>query len=178
LAPDETLKNAIDRAMKAGGVGWPLNDLPKKELPKLLGEGELPEQIVRGHHVDLGASVFVVATNKRLLFLQESGVLVKRAAVTSISYERIDAVQQRTGLAFGEVTVSTAGAAARIDKIENKRVGALANLIREKVDGAKSGPRPTEVSPATQLAQFAELHKQGVLTDDEFAAKKKQLLGL
>ena len=29
-----------------------------------------------------------------------------------------------------------------------------------------------------QLTQLAELHAQGVLTDEEFAAKKKQILGL
>ncbi len=30
----------------------------------------------------------------------------------------------------------------------------------------------------SQLAKAAELHKAGILTDEEFAAKKKQLLGL
>jgi hypothetical protein len=34
------------------------------------------------------------------------------------------------------------------------------------------------VSSANELAKFAELHRQGVLTDEEFAAKKLQLLGL
>jgi predicted Zn-dependent peptidase len=29
-----------------------------------------------------------------------------------------------------------------------------------------------------ELERLAELHKQGILTDEEFAAKKKQLLGL
>ena len=29
-----------------------------------------------------------------------------------------------------------------------------------------------------ELERLADLHKQGILTDDEFAAKKKLLLGL
>lgn len=29
-----------------------------------------------------------------------------------------------------------------------------------------------------QLEQLAELHKQGILTDEEFTAKKKQILGI
>lgn len=33
-------------------------------------------------------------------------------------------------------------------------------------------------SAADELTKFSELHKAGILTDDEFAAKKKQLLGL
>lgn len=32
--------------------------------------------------------------------------------------------------------------------------------------------------PTAQIAQLAELHSQGILTDEEFAAKKKQLLGI
>jgi hypothetical protein len=36
----------------------------------------------------------------------------------------------------------------------------------------------TSEDPMGQLAKVAELHKAGVLTDEEFAAKKKQLLGL
>ena len=30
----------------------------------------------------------------------------------------------------------------------------------------------------TQLTQLAQLHDQGILTDDEFAAKKAQILGI
>jgi hypothetical protein len=29
-----------------------------------------------------------------------------------------------------------------------------------------------------ELAQLAQLHEQGVLTDEEFAAKKKEILGI
>ena len=30
----------------------------------------------------------------------------------------------------------------------------------------------------TELTQLAQLHSQGILTDEEFAAKKAQLLGI
>lgn len=43
--------------------------------------------------------------------------------------------------------------------------------------------QPQAAAPATtdvtaELQKMADLHKQGVLTDDEFAAMKKKLLGL
>lgn len=43
--------------------------------------------------------------------------------------------------------------------------------------------QPQAAAPATtdvtaELQKLADLHKQGVLTDDEFAAMKKKLLGL
>jgi len=44
----------------------------------------------------------------------------------------------------------------------------------ETVDYAgETGPDPAE-----ELQKMAELHKQGILTDEEFAAKKKQILGI
>ena len=47
---------------------------------------------------------------------------------------------------------------------------------------APTGPPPAaepgEPDLTAQLTQLAELHTQGILTDDEFAAKKAQLLGI
>jgi len=40
-------------------------------------------------------------------------------------------------------------------------------------------PAPPAVDDTTaQLQQIAALHTQGILTDEEFAAKKKQILGI
>lgn len=39
-------------------------------------------------------------------------------------------------------------------------------------------PEPAESSDIDQLKQFASLRDQGILTEEEFAAKKAQILGL
>jgi len=39
-------------------------------------------------------------------------------------------------------------------------------------------PEPAESSDIDQLKQFAVLRDQGVITEEEFAAKKAQILGL
>ena len=36
----------------------------------------------------------------------------------------------------------------------------------------------TDVEPTEEIKKLAELHAQGILTDEEFSAKKKQLLGI
>jgi Short C-terminal domain len=38
-------------------------------------------------------------------------------------------------------------------------------------------PAPPPVDPIHQLKELGELHQQGVLTDEEFAAQKAKLLG-
>jgi Short C-terminal domain len=42
---------------------------------------------------------------------------------------------------------------------------------------AAPAPAPAAPDPIAQLKDLAELHKQGVLTDEEFAAQKAKVLG-
>jgi hypothetical protein len=39
-------------------------------------------------------------------------------------------------------------------------------------------PPPAPVDPTAELTQLAQLHSQGILTDEEFAAKKALILGI
>lgn len=59
---------------------------------------------------------------------------------------------------------------------QDSRIGDL-----EQQQGAAQAPAPAapaQPSPmASQLNELAALHKQGVLTDDEFAAAKAKLIG-
>lgn len=62
-------------------------------------------------------------------------------------------------------------------------VGAAISSSRAKKQAAASTPAAApQTAPAddviTQLKQLAELRDKGILTEDEFSAKKKQLLGL
>jgi hypothetical protein len=47
---------------------------------------------------------------------------------------------------------------------------------------AQQAPAPAPAAPAGgdvgELTQLAQLHEQGILTDEEFAAKKAQILGI
>jgi hypothetical protein len=57
----------------------------------------------------------------------------------------------------------------------------MKTLIQEKLQEdrtRRSSPTLAQVSPADELAKFADLRSKGIITDAEFEAKKKQLLGL
>jgi predicted flap endonuclease-1-like 5' DNA nuclease len=53
---------------------------------------------------------------------------------------------------------------------------------QEQQQYAQAAPAPVAAAPAgpdyDELTKLAQLHEQGILTDDEFAAKKAQILGI
>jgi hypothetical protein len=54
---------------------------------------------------------------------------------------------------------------------------------QQQAQAAAPPPAPAPAAPAQesdvdQLQQIAALHQQGILTDEEFAAKKQQILGI
>lgn len=49
--------------------------------------------------------------------------------------------------------------------------------VQAAAERAQSSQAVATASPADELAKFASLHQSGVLTDEEFAAKKAELLG-
>jgi hypothetical protein len=61
-------------------------------------------------------------------------------------------------------------------------MGAAIANSRNKNNAAQAAPAPAQQSASgdaiEQIKQLAELRDQGILTDAEFEAKKKQLLGL
>jgi hypothetical protein len=80
-------------------------------------------------------------------------------------------------------TAVVAGTAANMGAKSAQRSAAAA----AQAEAAPPAPAPVDESPAPeaaestdieQLKQFAALRDQGILTEEEFAAKKAQILGL
>ena len=143
-----------------------------RELPKLLVDGELPERVVEGAY-NRSAGLLVV-TDRRVLFIDKGFASLR---VEDFGFDQITSVQFKTGMVMGEVQMITAGNTATITNVPKAEVRAVADRIRAGISrrGEQSAPRSPS---ADEIARFAELHRQGVLTDEEFAAKKKQLLGI
>lgn len=89
----------------------------------------------------------------------------------------------RTAAVVGTAS-AVAGRSARRNSTKNEQAEPTPTVEQAAVDPA---PPPAEPAPAEppgglsedavrQLTQLAELHKQGVLTDEEFAAAKAPLL--
>lgn len=65
-------------------------------------------------------------------------------------------------------------------KADNETMEEVANYCKKRIDEYKSGKHnksSSQISPADELKKFKELLDMGVLSQEEFDAKKKQILG-
>jgi len=94
-----------------------------------------------------------------------------------IPVDRISSVSTRKTTLWTYVNITTSG--QTIEFKSNEWMGpALKAKILELTNAPKSSPSTvvTAPDPVEQLAKLAELHKAGVLTEEEFSTKKAELL--
>jgi Short C-terminal domain/Bacterial PH domain len=168
-----------DLATAAGRLGRRLGD--PRDLGAMagsLGAGETVRFLAKGSFQN--SSGMVLLTDARLLFffsgVVQPGLEVHLGAIGSVSTS--------SGLSTGQVTCDVAGeekpvVLARIVKAD---VEPLVHAIRLAVEAAPAVPAATGTTPAATidpfeaLAKLAALKDSGVLTEEEFTAKKQQLL--
>lgn len=92
-------------------------------------------------------------------------------------------VMARTAVVAGTATVVSGsirekqveGAQAKQAAAQQQAAAAASAAAPAAAPAAQSGAMTSEM--ISQLKELAELHTQGILTDDEFAAQKAKLLG-
>jgi len=78
------------------------------------------------------------------------------------------------------------GPSRRVARRTARRTSRRQAAFRDSYDDGYDEPQqapPPQAAPAEpdmtdQLQDLAKLHEQGILTDEEFAAKKKEILGI
>lgn len=184
--------------------GWPVMEPLRKKEAELLhrnlakGERVLGQVVASFHQV-------VVATDQKVLIVK-TGMMAGQTfggKATSYDYRNVVGVEVRTGFTQGEFELLAGGLANnqgnRVkDKIKmseapngvvfakasRKYFDAMATKIRER---AASGPQhlrtppPAPAPPAHEeiaqaIEKLGDLRASGLLTDEEFTAKKAELL--
>ncbi len=163
LRPD--ISAAKDRMRARFGAGREI-----KKLTDHLWEGEQVQAMTSGAY-GRGTGL-VVLTDRRLLFVQD-GVLSKTTEDFPLS--KVSSVQWSSGLALGTVVVFASGNKAEIKNVQKDDGKAIVDAMRDRLSRADA---PTTAAPdvAGQLRQLGELRDAGVLTAEEFAAKKAEIL--
>ncbi len=124
---------------------------------------------------------YLIVTDRRVIFwgrglMSDSSDAFLLADIASVEGEQ--------GLLLGEITLNVAGAKERCANIPKADVPIATEMIRKQINQARTNARglpqsaapPMTESIPDQIRTLADLKNSGILTAEEFEAKKKDLL--
>ena len=171
----ETL-NDINRTLKRKQISS--NELNK--LRHVLGEEELPENIVSGEYQNHQG--VLVATNHRLLFLRRRWFSL---AVEEFLFSEISSVGCPAGKSSGQLEIrESGGGKAEFKSVHKDHGGPFAEYLKGRISGLE--PVQTAKTKATtetaydwvsQLDRLVALKAKGSISDEEFEAEKRRIMG-
>lgn len=139
---------------------------------------------VRRMGTDTARSGVVIATDRRVVLFTTK---VGGYDVHDFAYGLLTSVDHKKGVMFGDLHLNAAGDSAHVRQIPKGDIERLAQSIRSRVATAHQ-PNAQQASPTLaaepqadphdELRKLAALHDDGIITEEEFAAKKRQLLGI
>jgi len=153
----------------------------KKEinhLPEILSNNEKILYLTSGFLN--GNTWLITCTDKRVIFLDKGMVFGLKQIETPL--EKINSIEQKTGLMFGEIAIWDGSSKMQITQIDKKTVKPFVEAVNKAIDAIKknnnSSGSSTMTDPASQIEKYAELKNKGIITEEEFQSKKKELLNL
>ena len=159
-----------------------------KELPKILNDNEIIKYGCSGFNNN--NTLLCLCTNQRVLFLDKG--LLYGIKSTEIPLDMVNGVSYEKGLIFGKIAITNGANVTKLEQITKKDAPIMADTIKkESVNYKESLQTPNSNNSSTQqktsnntddlikqLRELKNLVDEGILTEEEFNAKKKQLLGL
>jgi len=150
----------------------------------ILGEHEQILNLAAGEYD--GHAGLLVVTDRRVVFF-EKGLI--RTRQEDFPYDRISSVQTESKMLRGSLTIYVSNNKAVIKKVDPKqRVTEIGDYVRARISGAAAAPRgaqappaPTASTPAAEgpherLRKLKALHDEGLLSEEEFQAKRAGIL--
>ena len=128
----------------------------------------------------------LVATNSRVIFVDKG--LIYGVRVEDFAYDQLTSIEYKTGMIFGKITMFAAGNRAVISQIPKEPAKDFADYVRARISNASPQASVTPTRPPlspqepgqdfiAQLERLGDLKERGILTEEEFLAQKKKILG-
>lgn len=149
------------------------------KLPELLQQDETIKYATSGFYDTNTSSVLIVVTNKRILL--ENKKLLFGSQNTEIPLEMVNDISYNSGMLMAKISITSGTKDHKISQVSKKTVTQLVDTIRHETELAKhpkkqqSSQSPSDIE---QLKGLKDLLDSGILTQEEFEAKKKQILGI
>lgn len=150
-----------------------------KALPEVLDNTETIKYACSG--VLDGHTWLVVCTNKRVIFLNKNMIVgmdqkeIPLAVINAVSYSK--------QFVSGTVSITNGANVTGIEKINAVAAPIMAKTIREQMAAIKSPTQSQTVVQSTpdvpdEIRKYKQLLDDDIITQEEFDAKKKELLNL
>jgi len=154
----------------------------KKEiraLPDILDDNERILAVTSGMRDS--ATWLLVCTNRRLIFLNRGMFFGLRQV--QMPLDRIQSIDHSSLIVFGSISVWDGASSVGVGMVFEPSILPFVKATQEAMYAVRKGsttpavaaPHTTDV--ASQIAKLADLKEKGHLTDAEFQAQKKKLLG-
>lgn len=156
-----------------------------KHLAALLNPDEFVLDVLQGRYSDQEG--LLVRTTTRLIFFVKGFTSSK---VEEFALDKVTSVEYTAGLVLADVTVFASGNKAEIKNTMKIHTKVFVNGLRRQLEAGKhEAPAATPaaaLAPAdsqgggtlVELERLASLKERGFLSDEEFTAAKRKILGL
>jgi hypothetical protein len=81
-------------------------------------------------------------------------------------------------LRVAAVAGTASAVSGRVQRNQQQKYAAQDAAAAQAAAPAAAAPAASDEDPMAQVQKLAELHKQGILTDEEFSAAKAKALGI
>ncbi|MEQ1705770.1 MAG: PH domain-containing protein [Rickettsiales bacterium] len=170
----------IDRQIEAYGHGyvfWTRKEI--RALPGILEHDEPVKAITSGFINN--STWLAVCTDRRIVFINRGMFYGVRQL--QIPLERIQAIDHEATIFFGSITVWDGASAFNVGMVLKSSILPFVKVTQEQMQIVRKQTQTTTPHPqpandiASQLERLATLKEKGHLTEEEFQAQKKKLLG-
>lgn len=150
------------------------------DAKKHLEDGEIIIQSVLGafktkrlgaESARLGA---LIATDRKILFY---GKKTFGYETEMFPYSNISSIELSKGMLGHKISFFASGNRAEMGSINSPNVNEFLSIVREKL-GKKSEAVQPSTNSVDEIRRYKQLLDEGIISEEEFDAKKKQLLGL
>ena len=148
------------------------------EFPGILQKNEHIKAMTSG--LTDGNTWLISCTNKRVLMMDKG--MLYGLKVIDIPLDRINSITYSQGLVLGKISITDGATTRQIDNVSKETVQFFADTVNSEIEAFKSRQvtqsQPSQqVSLADEIIKFKSLLDSGVITNEEFELKKKELLG-
>lgn len=151
-----------------------------KALPEILNDDETIKYATSGL-VD-GNTILAVCTDSRVLFIDKG--LIYGIKSTEIPLDMVNGVSYSKDLVLGTISVVNGAVTTKIENVDKKSAPIMADTIKKvsaEYKQLKNNPQPAQGEQKDVIAELRELKvlvDEGILTEEEFSARKKKVLGI